>query len=167
MEQKLTPNIWFDFGQAAEAADFYINEVFKGDGRVVSSADYLEGSPGPVGEQMVVEWEMAGMRFVGINGGPNFKPNEAFSIQINCDTQEELDHYWNTIIDNGGEDGPCGWCKDKFGVSWQVTPKGMDELFADPDKSKAERAMKAMLSMRKLDIAALKAAADGEPAPSA
>src|SRR6476469_3975269 len=130
MEQKLIPNLWFDFGQAGEAANFYINDVFKGDGRVVHVADYTEGSPGPAGEPMVVEWEMAGMRFIGINGGPSFKPTEAFSIQVNCDTQEEVDHYWDTIVDNGGAESQCGWCKDKFGVSWQITPKGMEELFS-------------------------------------
>src|SRR3954451_13942965 len=166
METKLTPNLWFDWGQAEAAANFYINYVFKGDGRVLSSVDYLEGSPGPEGETMVVEWEMAGMRFVGINGGPTFNPSEAFSIQINCDTQDEIDGYWDAIVSNGGEEGPCGWCKDKFGVSWQITPKGMDQLFGDPDKSKAERAMKAMLEMRKLDMAALQAAANGDPTPA-
>ena len=161
MEQKLTPNLWFDFGQAEAAADFYINDVFKGDGKIVSSADYLEGSPGPAGEKMVVEWEMAGMRFIGINGGPMFRPSEAFSIQISCDTQEELDGYWDVIVSNGGEEGPCGWCKDKFGVSWQIIPTILGKGLQDKDPARAKRVMQAMLSMRKLDVAELERAYNG------
>jgi predicted 3-demethylubiquinone-9 3-methyltransferase (glyoxalase superfamily) len=165
MEQKLIPNLWFD-NNAVEAAEFYIS-VFKGDGRIISVAHYTEAGPGPTGEPMVVEWEMCGQRYVAINGGPAFKLDEAFSIQILCDDQDEVDYYWDALTADGGAESQCGWCRDKYGLSWQVTPKGMEELFADPDKSKADRAMKAMLEMKKLDIAALKAAADGEPAPAA
>jgi predicted 3-demethylubiquinone-9 3-methyltransferase (glyoxalase superfamily) len=110
---------------------------------------------------MTVEFELDGLRFVGINGGPDFKFDEAVSFAIDCETQEEVDYFWEKLTD-GGEEGPCGWVKDRFGLSWQVVPTGMDELFADPDPERANRAMKAMLKMRKLDIAALQAAADGE-----
>jgi predicted 3-demethylubiquinone-9 3-methyltransferase (glyoxalase superfamily) len=109
---------------------------------------------------MVVEWELDGQRFVGINGGSQFKFSEAISLQINCETQDEIDYYWEKLTD-GGEEGPCGWLKDRYGLSWQVTPKGMDQVFSGDDPGRADRAMKAMLQMRKLDIAALREAADG------
>ena len=163
MQQRITTNLWFDFGQAEKAAEFYCS-VFD-NSRIVSTANYTESSPGEAGTVMVVEWELDGQRFVGINGGPEFKFSEAISLQINCETQEEIDYYWEKLTD-GGEEGPCGWLKDRYGVSWQVTPTGMDELFSDPDKSRADRAMKAMLQMKKLDIAALREAADGVPAQS-
>ena len=160
MQQRITPNLWFDT-EAEEAADFYIS-VFK-NSRVVSLAHYPEGSPGPAGTVMVVEFELDGQRFVGINGGPQFKFTEAVSLQINCETQEEIDHYWEQLSE-GGEEGPCGWLKDRYGLSWQVTPAGMDEVFSDPDPKRAQRAMQAMLKMSKLDIAELRRAADGVPA---
>ena len=160
MQQRITPNLWFDT-EAEEAADFYIS-VFK-NSRVVNVARYTEAGPRPAGMVMVVEFELDGQRFVGINGGPEFKFDEAVSFQINCETQEEIDYYWERLTD-GGEEGPCGWLKDRYGVSWQVTPTGMDELFNDPDPERAKRAMEAMLKMRKLDIAALRSAADGVPA---
>ena len=106
-----------------------------------------------------MEFELDGQRFVGINGGPEFKFDEAISFEIDCEDQEEIDYYWERLSE-GGEEGPCGWLKDRYGLSWQVVPTGMEELFADPDKGRAERAMKAMLGMRKLDIAALREAAD-------
>jgi predicted 3-demethylubiquinone-9 3-methyltransferase (glyoxalase superfamily) len=160
MQQKITPSLWFDT-EAEEAAAFYTS-VFK-DSRVVSKTHYTEGAPREAGMVMTVEWELNGQRFVGINGGPQFKFDEAVSFQINCDDQEEIDYYWERLTD-GGEEGPCGWLKDRFGLSWQVAPTGMDELFADPDPTRAERAMAAMLKMRKIDIAALREAADGVPA---
>jgi predicted 3-demethylubiquinone-9 3-methyltransferase (glyoxalase superfamily) len=160
MQQKIVPNLWFD-GNAEEAAAFYCS-IFP-DSRVVSSAKYPEGSPGTPGETMVVEWELDGQRFVGINGGPQFAFSEAVSFQIACEDQDEIDFYWERLGE-GGEEGPCGWLKDRYGLSWQVTPKGMDDVFSDPDKGRAERAMQAMLGMKKLDIAALQAAADGVPA---
>jgi predicted 3-demethylubiquinone-9 3-methyltransferase (glyoxalase superfamily) len=161
MSQRITPNLWFD-GQAEEAAAFYCS-IFD-NSRIVHVAHYTESGPGTPGSVMVVEWELDGERFVGINGGPQFTFSEAISLQVNCDTQDEIDHYWEALTAGGGEEGPCGWCKDKYGVSWQVTPRGMDELFSDPDKEKANRAMQAMLGMKKLDIAALNAAAEGVPA---
>jgi predicted 3-demethylubiquinone-9 3-methyltransferase (glyoxalase superfamily) len=160
MQQRITPNLWFDT-EAEEAAEFYTS-VFP-NSRIVSVAHYTEAGPRPAGTVMVVEWELDGQRFVGINGGPEFKFSEAVSLQINCETQEDIDYYWDKLTE-GGEEGPCGWCKDKYGLSWQVTPTGMDELFSDPDPTRAERAMRAMFEMKKLDIAALKAAADGVPA---
>jgi predicted 3-demethylubiquinone-9 3-methyltransferase (glyoxalase superfamily) len=160
MQQRITPNLWFD-GEAEEAADFYVS-VFD-NSRVVSIARYPEGSPGEAGTVMTVDFELNGQRFVGINGGPEFKFDEAVSFAIECETQDEIDHYWDKLSE-GGEEGPCGWLKDRYGLSWQVVPTGMEELFSDPDKTRAERAMQAMLQMRKLDIAALRRAADGVPA---
>jgi predicted 3-demethylubiquinone-9 3-methyltransferase (glyoxalase superfamily) len=157
IQQRITTNLWFD-GQAREAAEFYCS-IFK-DSRIVSSANYTEAGPGTPGDVMVVEFELEGQRFVGINGGPEFTFSEAISLQVNCEGQDEVDYYWEKLTD-GGEEGPCGWCKDRFGLSWQVTPVGMDQLFADPDKDRASRAMKAMFGMKKLDIAALREAADG------
>src|SRR3954468_14890387 len=160
MQQRITPSLWFDT-EAEQAAEFYCS-VFK-DSRIVSKAHYPDDTVGKAGAVMVVEWELDGQRFVGINGGPQFKFSEAVSLQVNCDDQDEVDYYWERLSD-GGEEGPCGWLKDRYGLSWQVTPIGMDELFADPDRERANRAMKAMFDMKKLDIAALKAAADGVPA---
>jgi predicted 3-demethylubiquinone-9 3-methyltransferase (glyoxalase superfamily) len=161
MAQKITPNLWFDT-EAEEAANFYIS-VFK-NARMVSIARYTEAGPREAGMVMTVEFELDGQRFVGINGGPDFKFNEAVSFQIDCEDQEEIDYYWDKLVEGGGEEGPCGWLKDRFGVSWQVVPAGMDELFNDPDPEKARRAMEAMLQMRKIDVAALRAAAEGVPA---
>lgn len=160
MPQKITPNLWFD-GNAEEAARFYV-DVFK-DGKIGHIAHYPEGSPGPAGSVMTVEWELNGQEFVGINGGPQFKFDEAVSFMITCKDQDEVDYYWSRLTD-GGEESQCGWCKDRFGLSWQVVPEGMESVFNDPDKVKAQRAMQAMLGMKKLDIAALRAAAEGEPA---
>ena len=160
MSQKIVPNLWFDT-QAEEAAEYYCS-IFE-ESRIVNVARYTDVGPGEPGTVMTVEWELNGQRFVGINGGPQFTFSEAVSFQITCADQEEVDFYWEKLSE-GGEEGPCGWLKDKYGLSWQVVPTGMDELFADPDRSKAERAMRAMLGMRKLDIAALRAAADGVPA---
>jgi predicted 3-demethylubiquinone-9 3-methyltransferase (glyoxalase superfamily) len=160
MPQKIVPNLWFDT-EAEEAADFYTS-VFP-NSRVVNVAHYTEAGPRPAGTVMTVEFELDGERFVGINGGPQFNFSEAVSFQITCKDQEEIDYYWDRLTD-GGEEGPCGWAKDRFGLSWQVAPTGMDELFSHPDPERARRAMEAMLGMRKLDIAALNAAADGVPA---
>ena len=160
MAQKITPNLWFD-GNAEEAANYYLS-VFE-NSRIVSVARYPEGSPGPAGDVMVVEFELNGQRFTGINGGPQYKFSEAVSFQISCETQDEVDYYWEKLTD-GGEEGPCGWLKDRYGLSWQVTPRGMDELFGGDDPERAQRAMQAMLKMKKLDIGELRAAADGVPA---
>jgi len=158
--QKIIPNLWFDT-EAEEAADFYCS-VFK-NSRIVSIARYTEAGPREAGMVMTVEFELDGERFIGINGGPEFSFSEAVSFLITCEDQEELDYYWDKLC-QGGQEGPCGWLKDRYGVSWQVVPKGMDELFSDPDPERARRAMDAMLKMGKLDIAALHAAADGVPA---
>ena len=158
MHQKITPNLWFDT-EAEEAADFYTS-VFK-DSRIVNRTHYTEGAPREAGMVMTVEFELDGQRFVGINGGPQFKFDEAVSFAITCEDQDEVDYYWERLSE-GGEEGPCGWLKDRYGLSWQVVPMGMDELFADHDPRRAERAMKAMLKMRKLDVAALRRAADGD-----
>ena len=161
MQQKIGPNLWFDT-QAEEAAAFYIS-VFK-NSRIVNVTHYTGAGPREAGTVMTVEFELNGQRFVGINGGPQFKFDEAVSFQINCDGQDEVDYYWDKLTE-GGAEGPCGWLKDRFGLSWQVVPAGMDELFADPDPDKARLAMQAMLRMGKLDIAALRSAADGVPQP--
>jgi predicted 3-demethylubiquinone-9 3-methyltransferase (glyoxalase superfamily) len=158
MQQKIVPNLWFDT-EAEEAAGFYVG-VFE-NSRIVNVTHYTDAGPRDAGMVMTVEFELEGQRFIGINGGPEFRFDEAVSFAIECETQEEVDYYW-TQLSEGGEEGQCGWLKDRYGLSWQVVPTGMEELFADPDKSRAERAMKAMLGMRKLDVAALRAAADGD-----
>jgi predicted 3-demethylubiquinone-9 3-methyltransferase (glyoxalase superfamily) len=159
MQHRITPNLWFDT-QAEEAASFYTS-VFP-NSRIVSVSRYPEGAPREAGMVMTVEFELDGQRIVGINGGPEFTFDEAVSLQVNCKDQQEVDYYWETLSD-GGEEGPCGWLKDRFGLSWQVTPEGMDEIFSDPDPGRAQRAMQAMLQMRKLDGDALRRAADGVP----
>ncbi len=153
----IIPNLWLDT-EAEQAAQFYVS-VFP-DSRIISTALYPEGAPGPTGTVMTVEFELHGQRFVGINGGPQFPFTEAVSFSITCETQEEVDRYWE-VLTEGGEESMCGWLKDRYGLSWQVVPVGMDEVFADPDPQRAQRAMQAMLGMRKLDLAALRAAADG------
>jgi predicted 3-demethylubiquinone-9 3-methyltransferase (glyoxalase superfamily) len=161
MQQKIRPNLWFDT-EAEEAAEFYVS-VFGGDSRIVGKTHYTEGAPREAGMVMTVEFELAGQRFTGINGGPEFKFDEAVSFEIVCEDQDEVDYYWEKLTADGGAESQCGWCKDRFGLSWQVVPKGMDEVFSDSDPKRAERAMQAMLQMGKLDLAALQAAADGEP----
>jgi predicted 3-demethylubiquinone-9 3-methyltransferase (glyoxalase superfamily) len=158
MPQKIIPNLWFDT-EAEEAADFYTS-VFK-DSRIVNKTHYTEGAPREAGMVMTVEWELNGQRFVGINGGTQFKFDEAVSFAIDCEDQDEVDYYWEKLTEDGGSPGQCGWLKDKFGMSWQVVPTGWDEVFSDADPKRAERAMKAMLQMTKLDIEALRRAADG------
>jgi len=155
--QRIVTNLWFDT-EAEEAAEFYIS-IFK-DSRIVHVARYTEAGPRPAGMVMTVEFELDGQRFIGINGGPEFKFDEAVSLMINCETQEEIDYYWERLTE-GGEESQCGWLKDRYGLSWQVVPTGMDEVFSDPDPERARRAMEALLKMRKLDIAALRSAADG------
>lgn len=160
MLQKITPNLWFDT-EAEEAAGFYTS-VFE-NSRIVHVTHYTEAGPRPAGMVMTVEFELEGQRFVGINGGPQFTFDEAVSFQINCETQDDVDYYWERLSE-GGKEGPCGWLKDRYGLSWQVVPTGMEELLNDPDPERAERAMRAMLGMSKLDVAALRSAADGVPA---
>jgi predicted 3-demethylubiquinone-9 3-methyltransferase (glyoxalase superfamily) len=160
MQQKIVPNLWFDT-EAEEAADFYIS-VFK-NSRVLNVAHYTEAGPRAAGTVMIVEFELDGQQFVGINGGPQFTFDEAVSFQIGCETQDEVDYYWERLSE-GGKEGQCGWLKDRYGLSWQVVPTGMEELFASPDPERANRAMKAMLGMGKIDIEALRSAADNVPA---
>jgi predicted 3-demethylubiquinone-9 3-methyltransferase (glyoxalase superfamily) len=156
MAQKIVTNLWFD-GQAEEAADYYVS-LFD-DAKILSITKYPEGTQ-QAGETLTVEWELEGQRFVAINGGPQFKFNEAISLQIECKDQEEIDYFWEKLGE-GGEEGPCGWIRDRYGLSWQVTPAGMDRLFSDEDPERAKRAFDAMQEMKKLDIAELEAAADG------
>jgi predicted 3-demethylubiquinone-9 3-methyltransferase (glyoxalase superfamily) len=157
MQQRITPNLWFDT-EAEEAAGFYVS-VFE-DSRIVNVTHYTEAGPREAGMVMTVEFELDGQRLVGINGGPEFTFDEAVSLQINCETQAEVDYYWERLSE-GGAEGPCGWLKDRYGLSWQVVPTGIEELFADPNPKRAERAMRAMLGMSKIDIAGLRSAADG------
>ena len=161
IQHKIVPNLWFDT-EAEQAAEFYAS-VFP-NARVISKTHYPESGPRETGMVMTVEWEIEGTRFVGINGGPNFTFDEAVSFQVTCEDQDEVDYYWEKLTEGGGSEGPCGWVKDKFGLSWQVVPAGMDDVFADPDPERANRAMKAMLGMGKLDIETLRRAADGVPA---
>ncbi len=160
MKQKIVPNLWFD-GQAEEAANFYLT-VFK-NSKILNVTRYTEAGPGPVGTVLTVNFELDGQRFVGINGGNLFTFDEAVSFQIECEDQAEVDYYWERLTE-GGEESQCGWLKDRFGLSWQVVPTGMEEILNDPDPEKGRRATQAMFGMRKLDIAALRAAADGTPA---
>ena len=157
----ITPSLWFDT-QAEEAAEFYVS-VFKGTSRILKVAHYSDAAPSKAGTVMTVEFELDGKRFVGINGGPQFTFDEAVSFQIDCEDQAEVDHYWERLTE-GGSESQCGWLKDRFGLSWQVIPKGIGDLFADSDPERARRAMEAMFTMKKLDIGALRAAADGVPA---
>jgi predicted 3-demethylubiquinone-9 3-methyltransferase (glyoxalase superfamily) len=155
---KITPSLWFDT-EAEEAAAFYCS-VFK-NSRVLSVSRYTEGSPRPAGEVMTVEFELDGQRFVGINGGPEFTFDEAVSFQIDCADQGEVDYFWERLTE-GGEESQCGWLKDRFGLSWQVVPSGLADVLGDPDPERSRRAMQAMLGMRKLDLDAMRRAADGE-----
>ncbi len=161
MQQKIIPNLWFDT-EAEQAAGFYIS-VFK-NSRIVNVTHYTEAGPRPARTVMTVEFELDGQRFVGINGGPEFTFSEAVSFQITCKDQDEVDYYWERLGE-AGQEGPCGWLKDRYGLSWQVVPGGMDELFADPDPQRAQRAMQAMFGMTKIDVAALQQAADGVASP--
>lgn len=158
MAQKIITNLWFD-NQAEEAVAFYTS-LFK-DSRVLSVAHYTEAGPGEPGAVMVVEFELAGQRFVAINGGPEFPFTEAMSLQIDCEDQAEIDYFWDALTADGGAESQCGWCKDKWGMNWQVVPKGMGEFFNTSDAGAIDRWMRAMFTMQKLDIATLEAAARG------
>ena len=153
----LTTCLWFD-GQAEDAANFYAR-VF-GNAKVGGTVAYPEGSPRP-GEVMTVEFEINGQKFVGLNGGPEFKFNESVSFQIHCDGQDEVDYYWNTLTADGGEESQCGWLKDKYGVSWQVIPDQFFDYVTGPDPAGSQRATEAMFGMKKLDVAALRKAYEG------
>ena len=153
---KITPCLWFDT-QGEEAAKFYTS-IFK-NSRIVEVTRYGSAGPRPEGMVMVVSFELDGQPFIALNGGPEFTFDEAISFEVNCDSQEEVDEFW-TKLSAGGEESVCGWLKDKYGVSWQIVPTILNELIRDPDPERAQRAMKAMLGMKKLDVAELKRAAD-------
>ncbi|MEU8106507.1 VOC family protein [Nonomuraea muscovyensis] len=153
--QKITTYLWFD-DQAEEAAEFYTS-LFA-DSRIVSVQRYGDAGPGPAGQAMMVTFELAGQRFLALNGGPQFTFTEAISLYVDCETQEEVDALW-TRLTEGGEETQCGWLKDRWGLSWQIIPRALPELLSDPDPVKAQQVMKAMLGMQKIDISALEAAA--------
>ena len=160
MLQKIKPFLWFDT-QAEEAAKFYCS-IFR-DSKTLNVERYPEGAPGGMGGRvMIVNFELEGQPFIALNGGPMFKFTEAISFVIDCATQEEVDRYWNQLTGNGGQESMCGWLKDRFGLSWQVTPSALPRLLSDTDKSKAQRVMHAMMQMRKIDIPTLERAAAGK-----
>jgi len=156
--KKISPFLWFD-NQAELAAEFYVS-VFK-NSRILEVSRYGEGGPGPAGTAMVVSFELDGEWFQALNGGPqDWKFSEAISFHIDCEDQDEVDYFWDKLGE-GGEHGPCGWLKDKFGLSWQVVPKDLPKILSDPDPERAQRAFAAMMQMGKLDIEALEKAAAG------
>ncbi len=159
---KISTCLWFD-NEAEEAANFYTS-VFR-NSKIVSASRYDEASAKaagrPAGSVLTISFELDGREFMALNGGPIFKFNESISLVVNCKDQEEVDYYWNKLTENGGKESMCGWLKDKFGLSWQIVPEIVGKLLSDGDKEKSGRAMKALLQMKKLDIAALKKAYDG------
>jgi predicted 3-demethylubiquinone-9 3-methyltransferase (glyoxalase superfamily) len=154
--QKITPCLWFDT-EGEEAAEFYVS-IFP-DSKILDVSRYGDAGPGTAGNAMTVSFELAGSRFVALNGGPAFTFNEAVSFQVDCADQQEVDYFWEGLS-KGGEEGQCGWLKDQFGVSWQIVPAAVPALLADPDPGRSQRAMQAMLGMGKLDVAAMERAAD-------
>lgn len=156
--QKITPFLWFDH-QAEEAANFYVS-IFK-NSKIVTISRYGEAGPGPEGAVMTVAFQLNGQEFIALNGGPQFKFTEAVSFSVDCKTQQEVDEFWEKLS-AGGEEGPCGWLKDKYGLSWQINPTILGELLGDPDPQKSRRVMEAMFTMKKIDIEALKRACEGK-----
>ena len=155
--QKIVTFLWFN-DQAEEAMDFYTS-LFK-DSKIVHVSRYGEAGPGPKGTVMVGEFELAGQRFMALNGGPQFPFTEAISLLVNCEGQEEVDELWDKLTQGGGQPSQCGWLKDKFGLSWQIVPTALGQLLSDPDPVKSQRVMQAMLQMQKIDIATLQRAHD-------
>jgi predicted 3-demethylubiquinone-9 3-methyltransferase (glyoxalase superfamily) len=153
--QKLTPCLWFDT-EGEDAATFYTS-VFP-NSRIVDVARYGSAGARPEGTVMTVSFELDGQKFLALNGGPQFTFSEAISFQVSCKNQDEVDAYWSKLSE-GGEEGPCGWLKDKFGLSWQIVPTALSELLSNPDQEKAQRVMEAMLDMKKIEIDALERAA--------
>lgn len=155
---RITPNLWFDT-QSKEAAEFYCS-VFP-NSKITNITYYGEAGPREAGSVMTVDFVLDGQEYTAIDGGPEFTFTEAVSFLINCDGQEEVDYYWEKLTADGGQEVQCGWLRDKYGLSWQVWPVQANDLMSDPDKERADRAMRAMLGQKKIDLAALKAAADG------
>jgi predicted 3-demethylubiquinone-9 3-methyltransferase (glyoxalase superfamily) len=153
--QKITPFLWFN-QEAEEAANFYVS-LFK-DSKILSVSRYGDAGPGPKGSAMVVEFQLAGQTFQALNGGPHFKFNEAISLMVHCDSQEEVDTLWSKLTANGGQESQCGWLKDRFGLSWQIVPSRFEELMKDKDPKRTQRVMQAMMTMKKFDIARLEEA---------
>jgi predicted 3-demethylubiquinone-9 3-methyltransferase (glyoxalase superfamily) len=154
---KISSFLWFDT-QAEEAANFYVS-VFP-NSKIGKVARYGDAGPGPKGGVMTVEFELDGKPFMALNGGPQFKFTEAISFVVHCNTQQEVDTYWNKLLQGGGQESQCGWLKDKFGLSWQIVPTILGQLLSDPDPEKSKRAMEAMLEMKKIDIPTLQRAAE-------
>ena len=157
VRQKITPFLWFDH-QAEEAANFYVS-LFK-NSKIVRVTRYGEAGPGPVGSAMIVEFQLEGLAFIALNGGPHFKFTEAISLSVDCDSQAEVDDLWDRLSE-GGSPSQCAWLKDKYGLSWQIVPNILTKLLGDPDASKSKRVMQAMLQMTKIDIQKLQQAYDG------
>jgi predicted 3-demethylubiquinone-9 3-methyltransferase (glyoxalase superfamily) len=162
MSDKLVTCLWFD-GDAREAAEFYAR-TFPDSSFGEAHASATDTPSGPQGQELMVEFTVLGRPFLGLNGGPNFKPNEAVSFMVMTDDQAETDRYWDAIVNHGGVESMCGWCKDKWGFSWQITPRALIKATTSSDRAAAKRAMDAMMTMKKIDIAKIEAAVEGEPA---